>query len=496
MADAAAAAAEAAEDEAAAAAAAADVPADEDPDAVAADAAAVAAAADTAAGLEAAAADAATAGAPPLDNPTEEEVAAAAAAEDGSPAAAAVAAIEADRVAAEAAAAPTFLFDCNRPSQAGVVPVTVANNGGCGGLEAPIEAMRLLPQPATTLRLFASTSATLSWSAHAAVGLDVRVYARDPLSNSVFPVPTTSRRVFGGTITSTVTWVVSEEDNGMSFYAVTVPIMCTLDHIGRDILGPPPRAVSESSGDTRISVSLGGLPSAFGDAPLCPVGSNAVVGELDGIPLIDGIVWRAATCEDCRSSCLRHPGCDTWVWGAPGDNPRPTDRECWLKKAAAANGTALNRAPLVGMSDSPHAAAAAILSSPYISGELNANPPCSGEWGAQYGGKNLNDGTSTRLLSCTECATACRRRPGCNVWAYGVAAMTPTSGVGSGSPRLDTYRQCWLRQVADAVAPPRLLGGPAWLSGVIDEYDDYEGLGAGAVRSRSEGAEGTSSLLL
>ncbi|GAB0498289.1 hypothetical protein MMPV_009630 [Pyropia vietnamensis] len=382
-----------------------------DPDAVAADAAAVAAAADTAAGLEAAAADAATAGAPPLDNPTEEEVAAAAAAEDGSPAAAAVAAIEADRVAAEAAAAPTFLFDCNRPSQAGVVPVTVANNGGCGGLEAPIEAMRLLPQPATTLRLFASTSATLSWSAHAAVGLD----------------------------------------HG---------------HV------------------------------AFGDAPLCPVGSNAVVGELDGIPLIDGIVWRAATCEDCRSSCLRHPGCDTWVWGAPGDNPRPTDRECWLKKAAAANGTALNRAPLVGMSDSPHAAAAAILSSPYISGELNANPPCSGEWGAQYGGKNLNDGTSTRLLSCTECATACRRRPGCNVWAYGVAAMTPTSGVGSGSPRLDTYRQCWLRQVADAVAPPRLLGGPAWLSGVIDEYDDYEGLGAGAVRSRSEGAEGTSSLLL
>lgn len=302
-------------------------------------------------------------------------------------------------------------------------------------------------------------------------------------SADMFPVPVTAQRVFGGTVTQTVTWVVSEEDSGFAFFAVTSPTICAVGPGGDGGAGPPPPASSERSEETRVVVQLGGLATALGPEPLCQAGSSPVRGELDGVKLNDGTAWRTDTCGNCRASCLAMTGCDTWVWGdvtggggGGSDVNEAAAGECWLKKAAAADGTVQVRAPLVGASVSAAAAAGAVATSPYISGEVMANPPCDGEWGAHFGGDDLNDGAATPMASCATCATACRRRRGCNVWAYGVDA---TSGV---------YRQCWLRRVADAASPPRLPGGRAWLSGVIGAAHEGGGEGAGDVGA---GAFGT-----
>lgn len=284
-------------------------------------------------------------------------------------------------------------------------------------------------------------------------------------------MPATTHRVYGGTVTMAVTWVVSEEDSGVTLFAVTSPSVCGAGSPDGDGgRGPPPGAASERSEETRLVVSRGGLASPFGDEPLCAPGTAAVRGELDGIRLNDGTAWRAASCADCLSSCRRAPGCDTWVWGAPGGGAAAG--ECWHKKAATADGAVTLRAPLVRASESAAAAAGAVASSPYISGEASANPPCEGDWGVQYGGEDLNDGAAAVMTSCAACAAACRRRPGCNVWAYGVAGY-----------RSAVARQCWLRRVADAASPPRLRGGVEWLSGVIEsgyEGGEWDGWGGDA----------------
>lgn len=319
----------------------------------------------------------------------------------------------------------------------------IVSNAAGSVTSRTFELRPVLPRPTVSVRADAtpfnvSTEALVRvWaSTRTQLSPDIRLFQVAPGREVGADVLISWTRTRPGSRSSEYRWVASEDDDGTAYFAVATascPDMATLE------------AVPTQSDRARVSVALHGLPSVLGPPPGCPRGSYALRGDLDGRPLNDGTRTRTPTCAACRARCRALPGCNTWVWGAGGGG---RDRQCWLK-AAADGSLRFQYARL----KRPATAA-----SPWVSGQLLFPTRCPGTYDVDYDGEVLNDGAAFQVDSCIDCQAACRARPGCNVWVYGVVGFPSTR-----------HRQCWLKRTADPARPVAKPGPPLWLSGTLTD---------------------------